>query len=72
MKRVEGLLQGLPAGAWSYAWLPRAAVAALLHLVAAAFLQPVAKLQAAAEHLTQGRRCLEAEMQQLGVTPQVL
>ncbi|KAK9812291.1 hypothetical protein WJX73_010343 [Symbiochloris irregularis] len=63
LQLVQSLLAGLPPAEWSYEWLPRAVVTALLHLIAATILGPMAKQEAAGGHLTQGRRCLDAQMQ---------
>ena len=71
LREVETILGSLREGAWSYEWLPRAAVAALLHLIAASILQPVAKLQRAAVHLTQGRACVDAQLRCFGTDLQV-
>ena len=71
MAEVEGLVEGLPEGRWPYRWLPRAGVAALLHLIAAACLVPGARVQAAGQHLLRGRDVVLDELRRLGIDTQV-
>ena len=64
---MEGLVKQIGGREWGYAWLPTAAVQALVAWLAATLYRPHGKFKQALAHLTHAQQVIDEELRRQGI-----